>query len=895
MLRSTLSSLNPFSRRKLVDAQGSNAPLSSSAAAAAAAAGRGAEPEVDDVAISNRKNADTSAPRISAGAGAKGAAPFAGSAVTAAPVLDTHGPLLPRVAPTNRSALTTVVQCCMFLNDHLPASEAVPGVLRGSLDSYGVACAREIEARLGHEGRPRPSLHGCPAEAVASVLAATLSRMEPGLVGSDEFFRYQHAVERQTTVAAAGLDASFSPAAASAAATLVGALSPERAFALRLVLALGALLLQRGFKNVAFVLAPLCVASMRKLAEPSAEYPTGCVSLANGEAFRVLFATLTNDITGPSVFQPVLGRAEAALRVRELTSAIPSSLDQSSGEEILLPERPKSVPAGDDGEVDELPDMLSPVESLSSPALPSPPPLAWPAVPAPPRVAESRAVDFAALARAVNLDPALASDSPSRNGGDSRSSASSPVPDGPASPTATLSSGSRYRAGPAGSAAPATAAAIVGAAASAAAPLSAPQARGRAASGDLLGDSATSPSLVVATSGAAAPAPTPAMASVRPRASEVPAVALGTVAIAGVGLAAASKASPDRAQRNVNADAVSEREPSFFVSPAAVTSATVSPAMAPVVPQVVAPAAALTAAVATAAAAATSASAAKRVDDQADVESRLPNDRRTAVERLIVWYQSRLESAPNARNAYLWKREIAELRSELAILDGSPLVGEETTTTEAATRVAGTVISAVAALWDRSHQCSAETLMRKKSVSRQGTPRSPRSPKPEPDPYLDNPMAVLDDSDKLLGEVMAMAEQQCAAWRQQGVLAGADEQGGGSLRPPAAMPAVAAGTDQAVAAGTDQARVAVALLTGLLRENIALRIELNEFQREVVQRTQEKANEFEMLRSRQQQMQQNEQVQRANGSGNGIHHDRQRKLKTSSNSTWGSFASMISE
>jgi hypothetical protein len=884
MLRSTLSSLNPFSRRKLVDAQGSNAPLSTSAAAAA---GRGAEPEVDDVAISNRKNADISASRISAGAGAKGAASGAGSAVTAAPVLDVYGPLLPRVVPTNRSALTTVVQCCMFLNDHLPASEAVPGVLRGSLDSYGVACAREIEARLGHEGRPRPSLHGCPAEAVASVLAATLSRMEPGLVGSDEFFRYQHAVERQTTVAAAGLDASFSPAAASAAATLVGALSPERAFALRLVLALGALLLQRGFKNVAFVLAPLCVASMRKLAEPSTEYPTGCVSPANGEAFRVLFATLTNDITGPSVFQPVLGRAEAALRVRELTSAIPSSLDQSSGEEILLPERPKSVVAGDDGEVDELPDMLSPVESLSSPALPSPPPLASPAVPAPPRVKESRAVDFAALARAVNLDPALASDSPSRNGGGSRGSASSPVPGGPASPTATLGSGSRYRAGPAGFAAPATAAAMVGAAASAAAPLSAPQARGRAASGDLLGDSATSPSQVVATSGAAAPASTPSMASVRSHASELPAVALGTVAIAGVGLAAAIKASPDRAQHSVNADAVSEREPFFFVSPAAVTSATVSPAMAPVVPQFTAPAAALAAAVATTAAAATAASAAARVDDGADV---VPNDRRTAVERLIVWYQSRLESAPNARNAYLWKREIAELQSELAILDGSPLVGEETTT-EAATRVADTVISAVAALWDRSHQCSAETLMRKKSLSRHGTPRSPRSPnpgaKPEPDPYLDNPMAVLDDSDKLLDEVMAMAEQQCAAWRQQGVLAGADEQGGGSLRPPAAMPAVAA--------GTDQARVAVALLTGLLRENIALRIELNEFQREVVQRTQEKANEFEMLRSRQQQDAAERASAAANGNGNGNHQDQQHKLKTSSNSTWSSFASMISE
>mmetsp|Transcript_16289 Transcript_16289/g.28097 ORF Transcript_16289/g.28097 Transcript_16289/m.28097 type:complete len:875 (-) Transcript_16289:349-2973(-) len=214
-----------------------------------------------------------------------------------------------------------------------------------------------------------------------------------------------------------------------------------------------------------------------------------------------------------------------------------------------------------------------------------------------------------------------------------------------------------------------------------------------------------------------------------------------------------------------------------------------------------------------------------------------PNRVKT-LEKMIDWYQSRLETAPNARNAHLWRREIKELSQELSNIRGglAPLCHIEEPTVGIG---GGPSISSIREIFERSKRSSADTLMKTQSPAKSKRNETPnnvntqldRDSKVDYHPYLNRPLSALEDSDEQLQQIMIdtniLAKKISKHARH-------------AKRHRRRMSTGDASSE----AGKDDLN-SEELLIDVLKDNIRLRIELNEYQKGLIQRTQEKAIEFE--------------------------------------------------
>lgn len=188
---------------------------------------------------------------------------------------------------------------------------------------------------------------------------------------------------------------------------------------------------------------------------------------------------------------------------------------------------------------------------------------------------------------------------------------------------------------------------------------------------------------------------------------------------------------------------------------------------------------------------------------------------------LIAWYQSRLGSNPDSSNTELWKQEIVHLESELEEMTrGRSTRGDS---------IDAEFLGKITSIWASLVQSSVVTLKKNNKLRRDSAGSTAEA---DSGPWTNNPIALLHESNKRLDSLLSQVEEFASTsegWgRPNPVLASKQENG-----------------NKAALMGENNTSE---IFTGLLRENMLLRAEINEYQRGVIERTQAKQTFFEQQR-----------------------------------------------
>jgi len=183
-------------------------------------------------------------------------------------------------------------------------------------------------------------------------------------------------------------------------------------------------------------------------------------------------------------------------------------------------------------------------------------------------------------------------------------------------------------------------------------------------------------------------------------------------------------------------------------------------------------------------------------------------DRIDNINSMIKWYSAKLNVAPESRNAPLWEREIEYLQAEAnAGEDKMPSFFQEEDGSDVLRLERSKMLESISKCWVDCKHASVDSLTKAHSVIKKNFTGSSRDDRMKIDT---DPLLLFDESDSKLG----LLEQELGMIEVH-------------------LKDLSVANDQ-----TPE------LLLQILKENISLRLELNQYQRGVVERTKEKAAEF---------------------------------------------------
>mmetsp|Transcript_2543 Transcript_2543/g.5886 ORF Transcript_2543/g.5886 Transcript_2543/m.5886 type:complete len:1011 (-) Transcript_2543:268-3300(-) len=664
--------------------------------------------------------------------------------------------------------LQTAVQACRYLFDAKAVSMST--LFRRLSESDQEKCKGLQERILSNS---RPNFRNCSVELVAGLLAWSLSRIEPGLIDDDIFYRYQIAIDKLTSL---DLDKSNSHATVQAAARIVSSLPIERAYVLQLVVALYEKVGTTDSQCLEFCqsLAGLVVNSLKVYLRPLPSFPYGQLDQAYIESFRILFDTLRSPIVGAPIFEEIMSREEAINRIEKLLQGIPSSLPPGNASfqepttsssatletvsELVNKQDTHVAKANGRGSSD-VENMASSDEGVVYPQ--------YLAIQLSDEETRTHSNDepglFSDYAGSAQTSPALTeltNDEHPKN------------PSKPSIKTAKVDM-------------------VVG-------PIYVPSST----------TLKQEPSKI----------PTGDTGSIPSRQRQAAPQSPFVKRVTGV--------PENRLSRNQHLVARSE-DNSFSKEhgppPAIIAKQTISKFDLPGLTQTDhlnngegPPSESLS-----------------NIANQVSADVSLVEDRRVTLSRRLEWYRSRLSLYPESRNAVLWGREIEALQEELSNLQSSS--HNEFAQPVPSASVSVDVFRNVSKLYQRCKDSSAESLIRRRSARSMANgvsedhimPGFDDQNKIESDLYLHHPLAALDDSDKLLQKVILDHHTIRAH----------------SLRRDAQRAGIQSKSTES--RSSEAQTSADTLLLSMVEEIAMLRLELNEYQRGVIQRTQEKAREFE--------------------------------------------------